>query len=278
MGDTNHGNGAGGAGDTGADDNKANATADEADTAKQNGAKDDAGDDAGGDAGDDDTGSDDGDDQGKGDSKKGSDDADDDTEDDEDDGEEPELRKPKHGASNAEWAAWRAQEKAKAAKSAKDTKQTDKKDKSGDDSKGDDVDDEDEDGLSPEDRAAFDKRIEKKLKPFQERAAEQEVEASIATFVKDNPDFAPFAAKAKRFAMHPSRQSVPIKSIFYEVAGDKLMRIGAQRAKQADDKAKKTKTGGGSTGGDQQGDKSYKDMPLKDFEKELEAVKTGGRR
>lgn len=275
MGDTNHGNGGGGAGDTGADDNKANETVDEADTTQKSGAKDDAGDDSG-DAGDD-SGSDDGDDQGKGDSKKGSDDADDDTEDDVDDGAEPELRKPKHGASNAEWAAWRAQEKAKASKS-KDTKQTDKN-KSGDDTKGDDdVDDEDDDGLSPEDAAAFDKRIEKHLKPYKEQAAEQEVDGAIATFLKDNPDFTPFAAKAKRFAMHPSRQSVPIKSIFYEVAGDKLMRIGAQRAKAADDKAKKTKTGGGSASVDQQGSKSYKDMPLKDFEKELEAVKTGGRR
>lgn len=268
MGATNDNNG-GGAGDTGADDQEVNETVDEADTTKNSGAKDDA-DGSSSDAGDG-SGSDDGEDDGEGDSKKGSDNAGDDTKDDEDDGAEPELRKPKHGASNAEWAAWRAQEKSKA-------KAADKDKKSGDDSNGDDVDDEDEDGLSPEDRAAFDKRIEKKLQPFQERAAEQEVEASIATFVKDNPDFAPFAAKAKRFAMHPSRQSVPIKSIFYEVAGEKLMRIGAQRAKAADAKSKQTKTGGGSTGGDQTGNKSYKDMPLKDFEKELEAVKTGGRR
>lgn len=245
--------------DTGADDQGADATADDADTAQNTDAKDDS----------DKTGSDDGEDKGKGDSgKKSSDTADEDTDGDEDDGEEPELRMPKKGDSNAKWAAWRAQEKAKA--------KTDTK-KSDDDSKGDEDIEEDEDGLSPEDAAAFDKRIAKHLAPLRQQAAEQEVEASIATFVKDNPDFAPFAAKAKRFALHPSRESVPIKAIFYEVAGDKLMRIGAQRAKAADVKAKKTQTGGG-TATTEKGNKSYHDMPQDDFAKELEAVKMGGSR
>jgi hypothetical protein len=245
--------------DNGADDQEADATADDADTAQKTDAKDDS----------DNTGSDDGDDKGKGDSgKKSSDTADEEADGDEDDGAEPELRMPKKGDSNTKWAAWRAQEKAKASK---DTKKSD------DDSKGDDDVDEDDDGLSPEDAAAFDKRIAKHMAPFKQQAAEQEVDGSIATFVKDNPDFAPFAAKAKRFAMHPSRESVPIKAIFYEVAGDKLMRIGAQRAKAADIKAKKTQTGGG-TATTEKGEKSYHDMSQDDFAKELEAVKSGTRR
>jgi hypothetical protein len=48
---------------------------------------------------------------------------------------------------------------------------------------------------------------------------------------------------------HPSRRALPIKSIFYEVAGDKLIKIGAERAKQADKKAKDSQTGGGSNRG-----------------------------
>lgn len=263
MGDTNHDQNAGGAGDTDADNTQVDETVDDADTTQNTDANDDSADDTGD---SDDAVSEDGtDDDGEGDSKtKSSDTADDDkAEADEDDGEEPELRKPKQSASNAEWAAWRAQEKSKKAK--------DDADKSGD-TKGEDVDDEDEDDLSPEDRAALDKRIAKHLAPFQKQAAEQEVEASIATFVKDNPDFAPFAAKAKRFALHPSRENIPIKSIFYEVAGDKLLAIGAKRAKAADIKAKKSQTGGG-TATTEKGNKSYKDMSNDDFSKELEAAK-----
>jgi len=248
-------------------------TEDDADTSQNSDADDGADDDADdadeADDADDDASEDGSDDDGKGNSdKKSSDTADDETE-DEDDGAEPELRKPKAGASNAEWAAWRKQEKAKAAVNKK----------SGDDQNSDDKDDsEDTDDLSPEDAAAIDKRIAKRLEPFQKQAAEQEVEASIATFLTENPDFKPFASKAKRFAMHPSREHIPIKSIFYEVAGDKLMKIGAQRAKAADAKARKTKTGGSNTTTDGKGSKSYADMSLDDFGKELDAVKTAPRK
>lgn len=258
MGEENHDDDV----DTGIDDNDAGAndvdeTADDADTANNTDANDDS----------DGSGSEDGNKDGKGDSKEGSDNADDDTEEEEDDGSEPELRKPKQGASNAEWAAWRAQEKAKS-KDGTDN---------GDNSDNDDVDEDDDDDLSDEDKAAFDKRISKRLAPIEKQAAENEVKVSIAEFVKDNPDFAPFAKKAERFALHKSRANIPIKSIFFEVAGDKLMQIGAKRGRVADKKAKETQAGGGNSGGEEAGNKNYKDMPLGDFEKELESVKMGKR-
>lgn len=267
--------------DTGADDQDDGKTEDEADTSKNSDADDaDAGDTDdtdGGDSDDQDDAEDDSDDDGKGSSdKKSSDTAKDDDADDkgdEDDGAEPELRKPKAGASNAEWAAWRKQQKDKAAKAAQSKKSKD----TGSDE--DDASDEDTDeDLSPEDAAAIDKRIAKHLEPFKKQAAEQEVEAEIATFLQSNPDFKPFAAKAKRWAMHPSRANVPVKSIFYEIAGDKLIAIGAKRRAEADAKARKTKGAGGSNAGNDGGSKSYKDMPLDDFGKELDAIKAGARR
>lgn len=204
--------------------------------------------------------SDDGGDKGKGDSQE-TDTADDDTEDEADDGEAPELRKPKAGDSNAKWAAWRAQEKAKKEKSGK-----------GDDTTDDAEDSDDDDDLSPEDKAKFDKRIEKQLAPFKQKAAEQEVDTEIASFLANNPDFKPYEAKARRWALHPNREGVPVKAIFFEVAGDKLLALGARRAKAADQKANQKKTAGGQSAGDK-GSKSFKDMPLSDFGKELEDAK-----
>lgn len=224
-------------------------TADDADTAQNTDANDDTG-----------VSEDGADADGAGDSDASSDNADDT---DADDGSEPEVRKPKVGASNAEWAAWRAHQKAK------------KADESGDDSQKGDGDADEDDDTTPE-AELIDKRIQKHLEPLQQQAAENEVEASIAEFVKDNPDFAPFSQKVKRFALHPSRQNIPVKSIFYEVAGDKLLQIGAKRAKAADTKAKHSQTGGGNAG-TETGNKSYKDMPFEDFGKELDAVKTGRR-
>lgn len=244
------------AGDTDEGTDDESTTDDEEDTSQNNDSED----------GDDES-SDDGDDgDGKGDSKEKTDTSKDkDTEDDADDGEEPETRRPK---TNAEWAAWR--------KSQKDNKSKDQQKKDGDD-KGDEgeTDEDDSDDLSPEDAKAIDKRIAKAVAPFKQQALESEVDGEIAKFLNANPDFKPFEAKAKRFALHPSRQNLPIKSIFYEVAGDKLLKIGADRVRVADKKAKSTKTGGTGTG-DQQGSKSYKDMPLSDFEKELTKVKTQG--
>jgi len=249
--DTTHDDGAGADDtDTGADDEST--ADDEEDTSQNNDSEDD-----------DDESSDDGDDgDGKGDSKESTDTSKDkDTEEDEDDGEEPETRRPK---TNAEWAAWR--------KSQKDKKSKDQQKGGGDEGDEGDSDEDDADDLSPEDRKAIDKRIGQAIKPFVEKAIESEVEGEIAKFLNANPDFKPFEAKARRFALHPSRQNIPIKSIFYEVAGDKLLKIGADRVRKADKDARKTKTGGSAT--NEKGSTSYKDMPLSDFEKELEREKT----
>lgn len=248
--ETTHDDGAG-SGDTDTGTDGEGTTDDEEDTSQNSDSEDGEGE----------SSSDDGeDDDGKGDSTKGSDTSkDDDTEEDDDDGAEPESRRPK---TNAEWAKRRIERK--------NAKQSQKAEK-GDD-EGDEEDSEDGDDLSPEDARAIDKRIEKAIKPFQERALASEVDGEITEFLNANPDFKPFAKKVQRFAMHPSRQNIPIKAIFYEVAGDKLIKIGADRLRNADKKARETKTGG--TGTSEKGSTSYKDMPLEDFGKELERVKT----
>lgn len=256
--DTTHDEGAGADDtDTGADDES---TADDEDDTSQNNESEDD---------EEDSSSDDGKgDDGKGDSKESTDTSKgDDSEEDEDDGSEPETRRPK---TNAEWAAWR---KANKGTKSKDTQK--KGDEGNDDDEAGESDEDDADDLSPEDAKAIDKRIAKAVAPFRQQAIEAEVDAGISQFLNANPDFKPFEAKARRFALHPSRQNIPIKSIFYEVAGDKLLKIGADRVRKADKKANETKTKGSAT--NEKGSTSYRDMPLQDFEKELEREKTKGR-
>jgi hypothetical protein len=244
--------------DEGGDESEESTTEDESDTSENS--DDEESDD---DSEESETDDDSEDDEGKGDSDdKSSDTAEDDTEEFKDDGEEPRLRKPKKGASNKEWAAWRAQQKKDAKKESGDSDESDQND---------DTEDSDEE-LSDEDAAAIDKRIDKAIAPFRKAAAEQEVETEIANFLQENPDFKPFEAKVKRWANHPNREGVPVESIFYEVAGPKLMQMGAKRAQAAAKKANKTKGSGGDSGGDK-GSKSYADMDLADFGKELEAEK-----
>lgn len=68
----------------------------------------------------------------------------------------------------------------------------------------------------------------------------------VKSFLAENPDFAPFAPKVERWMKHPSRRHLPVSTIFAEVAMDNMMKIGADRARKADEKAKQTQAGGGS--------------------------------
>jgi len=69
---------------------------------------------------------------------------------------------------------------------------------------------------------------------------------------------------------------LPVKTIFYEVAGDKLLKIGADRKTKADEEAKGTQTGGGSNRAGSGGEKPIWEMSKDEFEAEKERVRRGG--
>ena len=163
---------------------------------------------------------------------------------------EEDAEPPVRPRTNADWVALRRQKKIE-------------KMQQGDKSGNEDSPDEEQD--------RFDPRVDELLK---EREA-AEIDKEIADFVKENPEFGEFAEKAKRWSQHESRQNVPVRSIMFELAGAKLMKIGAERARQADREAKESRTGGGSYE-PESGNKSYQDMPLDEFEQELNRVLQGG--
>jgi hypothetical protein len=133
---------------------------------------------------------------------------------------------------------------------------------------------EDDEEVAPEDEALINKVVSKTFAPIIDKTLAAEDEQEIQSFLKDNPDFKPFEAKARRYMQHPSRRQLPVKSIFYEVAGDKLLKIGADRGKAADEKAKNTQTGGGSNRAGE-GAKSDWDLPKDEFEAKQERVRRG---
>lgn len=141
-----------------------------------------------------------------------------------------------------------------------------KKDGGADDEEGD------EDDVDEADAKVIDKRVHKILSPFIQKQMQDEDATEIADFVKQNPDFAPYADKVKKFAQHESRKDMPIKSIFYEVAGDDLLKIGAKRAKKAGDEAKETQAGGGSAAGGGS-EKSVWELTPEEFAEKQEALR-----
>jgi hypothetical protein len=179
----------------------------------------------------------------------------------EDEDEEPPTRKPR---TNADWVALRRQQKL----------EKQRKEGKGEQGEEDDESDEDDD-VNDEDAKLIDKRIEKHLAPIKEKEALQELKSEIDTFVAANPDFKPFAAKALKWGQHPSWKDIPTKQLMHAAAGDKLLSIGAKRAKAVAVKTQKTKTGT-NTGGNSGGTKPVAEMTDEEFEQEIQRVKTGG--
>lgn len=137
----------------------------------------------------------------------------------------------------------------------------------------DEIDLDNEDNLDPNDAKIIQKQVAKVLKPFISKQMIDEDTQEIDNFVKANADFAPYADKVKRYAQHASRKDMPIASIFYEVAGNDLLKLGADRAKKADLEAKHSKAGGGSNKGGGDGAKSTWDLTPEEFEAQKEAVR-----
>lgn len=173
--------------------------------------------------------------------------------------EEPPTRKPR---TNADWVALRRKQKLE--------KQNASKEEQGEAE--DDESDEDDD-VNDEDAKLIDQRIEKALTPLKEKEYENEVKGEIDEFVAKNPDFKKYTAKALKWAKHPSWRDVPTKQLMHAVAGEDLLKIGANRAKQVADKTKKTKTGAGNAGGSG-GTKPVAEMSDEEFEQEIQRVKT----
>lgn len=142
-----------------------------------------------------------------------------------------------------------------------------------DDDKG--ADEEGDDDVAPEDEEVITKVVQKHLKPIVDRAAAEEDKQEIDSFVAANPDFKPYADKVAKWAKHPSRAGIPIKTLFYEVAGDDLLKIGAERAKKAGDKARETGAGGGANrDGAGGGTKPVAEMTQEEFEAEQNKVRS----
>ena len=131
-----------------------------------------------------------------------------------------------------------------------------------------------DDEIAPEDEELITKVVSKRFAPILDKTLAAEDDKEIAAFLKDNPDFAPFEAKARKYIAHPSRRHLPVKTVFYEVAGDNLIKIGADRQRKADEDDKQTQTGGGSNRAGE-GGKSVWDLTPEEFEAEKERVRRG---
>lgn len=115
-------------------------------------------------------------------------------------------------------------------------------------------------------------KVQKELTDMRTRDEGREDEAEMDEIIKANPDMAKYKDEVKKLSTDPSRKQVPIKSLFYEAAGDDLIKIGANRASEANADAAETQQNGTSTGNSPDGS-SVSDMSNDDFSKMQEGVR-----
>lgn len=116
------------------------------------------------------------------------------------------------------------------------------------------------------------------MKPIVDKFLESEDKQEIKDFVAENPEFEEFAPRVEKMMKHESRRNIPINELFFAAAGKDLMKIGAQRAKEADKKARDTQAGGSGPSREGMKPKDWHSASKEELEAEKMRVREQSRR
>lgn len=131
-----------------------------------------------------------------------------------------------------------------------------------------------DDGVSPEDIELVSKVIDKKYGSTFDALQETEFKAELTGFITDNPEFKPFQSKIEKWAKHPAYANLPLETVAHAACGKELLKLGAEKARKADEEAAGAGTGG-SSGRTPDGSSKKKvwDMTPEEFKAEEDRVR-----
>ncbi len=138
----------------------------------------------------------------------------------------------------------------------------------------------DDDEIVPDDEAIISKVLDKKLSPFTQQLQNQKTEAELAAILAQNPEYKPYEARIRRWVTHPNRaglikQGLPVKTVVIEALSPYLQKIGADKAKKADDKARMDNVDGATSTPATGKLPDFNKMSTEEFTKMSEQVKAG---
>lgn len=96
----------------------------------------------------------------------------------------------------------------------------------------------------------------------------------VRDFFRDNPEFKEYSSKIERTALHPKFWDISVDFIAKGYAYDRAQKLGAEKSKQADDEATRSRIGGSSFKPKEHSEKDYWSMNDDEFEKEISKVKS----
>ena len=98
--------------------------------------------------------------------------------------------------------------------------------------------------VAPEDEKAIGRVVAKQLDPVTKRITEQANQIEATNYTTEHPEFSKYREVIIKHMNHSAYKNIPVDRIAKMVAGDDLMKIGAQKERDAQKKALETKAGG----------------------------------
>lgn len=128
--------------------------------------------------------------------------------------------------------------------------------------------------VDPEDEKTIGKVVDKKLKSVNENIKQIQSlkdQAEVDGYLRDNPQFSKYRGVMLKYMSHPSYQNIPAHNIAAIIAAKDLMKIGAEKEREAQKKANDTKDGGTQMR-KQSGKVDWHNAPKTDFENQRAKV------
>lgn len=133
----------------------------------------------------------------------------------------------------------------------------------------------------PEDVATIGRVVTKTIKPLQEQIERQteslqatKNENEVDTLIREKPEFAPYRSRILTYMKHPAYLNIPAENIAMmpNVAGKDLMKLGAEKEREAAGAAADSKGAGGTARKAEGGGKNWLKASKEEFEAEKARV------
>jgi hypothetical protein len=122
------------------------------------------------------------------------------------------------------------------------------------------------DDIDPEDARTIGNIVEKQTASVKKALQESQDRLEVDTFIQTKPEFAKYKGAILKYLQHPVYSQIPVKNIATLVAGNDLVKLGAEMERQAQSKAASTQSTGQQVRTQQATGSDWKKMTKNDFE------------
>lgn len=123
-----------------------------------------------------------------------------------------------------------------------------------------------------EEAKAISNIVEKQTASVKKALQETQDRLEVDTFLQSKPEFTKYKNVILKYLQHPIYSQIPVKNIANMVAANDLMKIGAEKERQAQQKVSNTKTSGSVVRTGQTIQADWKTMNKNDFESQKRRI------